>query len=350
MLLSIVFGMIYHFESDYMEGAYPSILERLLKTNYEKTAGYGLDDYSASAKDKIRKECDSPKAEIYFLTGGTQTNATVIDGLLRQYQGVIAAETGHVAIHEAGAIEAAGHKVITLPHHSGKIDSVDLCSYLDSFASDANRDHEVQPGMVYISHPTEYGTLYTKEELAAISNVCRSYKLPLYMDGARLGYGLVADGTDVTLADIATYCDVFYIGGTKVGALFGEAVVVTKPELLPHFFTLIKQHGALMAKGRIAGIEFDTLFTGHLYEKISRNAIDCAMLIKKTLAKKGYRFYIDSPTNQQFIVLEDKKMNELEKKVGMSFWEKIDSCHTVVRLATSWATKMEEVVKMLEEF
>ena len=341
---------MYHFESDYLEGAHPLILQRLAETNLEKTAGYGTDPYCESAKAKIRTACRCPGADVWFLTGGTQTNATVIDGLLRQYQGVIAAQTGHVAIHEAGAIEASGHKVLTLPQHCGKICADDLSSYLATFEADGNRDHEVQPGMVYISHPTEYGTLYSKDELEKISVVCRSHSIPLYLDGARLGYGLAAEGTDVTLETIARLCDVFYIGGTKVGALFGEAVVVTKPELLSHFFTLIKQHGALLAKGRLLGIQFDTLFTGNLYYEISKNAIDCAMIIKKSLAEKGYTFFLDSPTNQQFIVLDNKKMDELAKSVGFSFWEKYDDHHNVIRLASSWATKKEEVLEMLRLF
>jgi threonine aldolase len=341
---------MYHFESDYLEGAHPLILQRLAETNLEKTTGYGTDPYCESAKAKIRTACRCPGADVWFLTGGTQTNATVIDGLLRQYQGVIAAQTGHVAIHEAGAIEASGHKVLTLPQHSGKINADDLSSYLATFEADGSRDHEVQPGMVYISHPTEYGTLYSKDELEKISAVCRSHSLPLYLDGARLGYGLAAEGTDVTLETIARLCDVFYIGGTKVGALFGEAVVVTKPELLPHFFTLIKQHGALLAKGRLLGIQFDTLFTGNLYYEISKNAVDCAMIMKKSLAEKGYTFFLDSPTNQQFIILENRKMDELAKSVGFSFWEKYDDHHTVIRLASSWATKKEEVLEMLRLF
>lgn len=341
---------IQHFESDYLEGAHPQILQRLVETNLEKTPGYGLDPYCESAKAKIRTACGCPEADVWFLEGGTQTNATVIDGLLRQYQGVIAAQTGHISIHEAGAIEASGHKVITIPQHDGKMDAQELSHYLESFESDGNRDHEVAPGMVYISHPTEYGTLYTKKEMTQISSVCHKHHIPLYLDGARLGYGLAADGTDVTLKTIADTCDVFYIGGTKVGALFGEAVVVTKPELLPHFFTVIKQHGALMAKGRMLGIQFDTLFSGSLYYTISRNAIDTAMMIKHSLAEKGYTFLLDSPTNQQFIIMEDAKLKELEKTVGFSFWEKYDDTHTVIRLATSWATKKEDVQELLQQF
>ncbi len=341
---------ILHFENDYLEGAHPLILQRLMQTNFEKTQGYGLDEYSDAAKAKIRTACSLPNADVWFLEGGTQTNATVIDGLLRSYQGVIAAQTGHINVHEAGAIETSGHKVIALPQRDGKLTAEDLTKYLESFDADSSRDHEVAPGMVYISHPTEYGTLYTKAELTKLSSVCRSRSIPLYLDGARLGYGLAADGTDVTLETIAQLCDVFYIGGTKVGALFGEAVVVTKPELLPHFFTIIKQHGALAAKGRILGIQFDTLFTDNLYFKISRDAIDAAMIIKNELRKKGYTFYLDSPTNQQFIIMEDTELERLEKTVGCSIWEKYDGTHTVIRLATSWATKKEDVEELLRQF
>jgi threonine aldolase len=339
-----------HFESDYLEGAYPLILQRLMETNFEKTPGYGLDEYCDKAKVKIRTACRCPDAEVWFLEGGTQTNSTVIDGLLRSYQGVIAAQTGHINVHEAGAIESAGHKVLSIPQHEGKLTAEELTHYMEIFNADSSKDHEVDPGMVYISHPTEYGTLYTKDELTKLSSICRSCDIPLYLDGARLGYGLAAENTDVTLETIAQCCDVFYIGGTKVGALFGEAVVVTKPGLLPHFFTVIKQHGALAAKGRILGIQFDTLFTDNLYCTISRNAVDMAMIIKDTLQKKGYKFYIDSPTNQQFIVLEDTKLRQLEKTVGCSIWEKYDETHTVIRLATSWATKKEDVEKLLREF
>jgi threonine aldolase len=341
---------ILHFESDYLEGAHPLILQHLMETNLEKTPGYGLDAYSNRAKMRIRTACRCPNADVWFLEGGTQTNATVIDGLLRSYQGVIAAQTGHINVHEAGAIETAGHKVLALPQHDGKLDAGDLELYLAEFEADGNKEHEVAPGMVYISHPTEYGTLYTKDELTKLNGVCSAYHIPLYLDGARLGYGLAADGTDVTLETIARLCDVFYIGGTKVGALFGEAVVVTKPELLPHFFTIIKQHGALAAKGRILGIQFDTLFTDNLYYTISRNAVETAMILRNSLLKKGYTFYNDSTTNQQFIVVENEKLTKLEKAVGYSFWEKYDDTHSVIRLATSWATKKEDIQELIKQF
>lgn len=337
-----------YFDSDYMEGAHPLILQKLIETNMEKTPGYGCDSYSESAKDKIRKACNCPSAEIHFLVGGTQTNATVIKSLLRTYEGVLAADTGHINVHEAGAIEAGGHKVLALPQKFGKISAEAIENYISVFNKDGNCTHMVRPGMVYISHPTEYGTLYTKEELEKISGVCRKHGIPLYLDGARLGYGLMAKDTDVTLETIAANCDAFYIGGTKVGALFGEAVVFTRPNLIPNFFTIIKQQGALLAKGRLLGIQFDTLFSGDLYFNISKHAIDMAEKLKNGLMKKGYKFYFESPTNQQFIVLDNKKMEKLSKEVSFSFWEALDENHTVVRFATSWATQEEDIDKLFE--
>jgi len=332
-----------HFDSDYMEGAHPKILQRLLETNMEKTPGYGTDKYCESAKEKIRKACNCPQAEIHFMVGGTQTNATIIDSLLHSYQGVLAADTGHINMHEAGAIEAGGHKVLTIPQSQGKISAETVEEFINVFNCDCNNAHMVMPGMVYISHPTEYGTLYTKKELEQLNSVCKKHKIPLFLDGARLGYGLMAQNTDVTLEIIAKYCDVFYIGGTKVGALFGEAVVITKPNLIPHFFTIIKQHGALLAKGRILGIQFDTLFSDDLYYEISKHAIDMAEKLKKGLLEKGYRLFFDTPTNQIFVVLENEKMKQLAKKVTFSYWESFDSNHTVVRFATSWATQVSDI-------
>ncbi|MBP3708819.1 MAG: aminotransferase class V-fold PLP-dependent enzyme [Treponema sp.] len=339
-----------HFESDYLEGAHPSILQQLVETNFEKTAGYGCDEYCERAKEKIKAACGCPDADVWFLCGGTQTNATVIDGLLRAYEGVIAVQTGHISVHEAGAIEATGHKVIALSQHDGKMRADDVQQYLAAFESDTTNAHMVQPGAVYISHPTEYGTLYTKSELAKLSSICRAHNLPLFLDGARLGYALAADSTDVTLKTITQLCDVFYIGGTKVGALFGEAVVVTKPKLLPHFFTLIKQHGALLAKGRVLGIQFDTLFTDNRYYTISRNAIETAMMLKREMQKKGYELFIDSPTNQQFFIVSNEKLQKLAARVCFSVWEKYDDTHTVIRLATSWATRTEDVAELLQLF
>ena len=330
-----------YFSSDYMEGAHPAVLQRLVETNLEKTGGYGLDPYCESAKEKIRWACSCPEGEVFFLVGGTQTNATVIDALLKSYQGVIAAETGHISTHEAGAIEAGGHKVLTLPHTNGKITAQQIRDLLNGYNSDANHDHMVMPGMVYISHPTEYGTLYTLEELTELSNVCRKNHIPLYMDGARLAYALACSENQLTLADIARLCDIFYIGGTKCGALFGEAVVIPKPGLIPHFFTIIKQHGALLAKGRLLGIQFDTLFTDDLYLHIGESALACAAAIKLALKENGYQFFLETPTNQIFIILEDEILHNLEESAEFSFWEKYDDTHTVIRIATSWATTKE---------
>lgn len=335
-----------YFENDYCEGAHPSILQRLIETNMEKLSGYGTDKYCESAKEKIREVCACPNADIYFLVGGTQTNATVISSMLQRYEGVIAASTGHINFHEAGAIEYTGHKVLELPHKDGKISAKTLQDYLETFYKDKNHDHMVFPGMVYISHPTEYGTLYTKTELQEISSICTDYNLPLFLDGARLGYGIASEQSDISLADIAKYTSVFYIGGTKVGALCGEAVVF--PNQAPnHFMTMIKQQGALLAKGRLLGIQFDTLFTNDLYMEISKNAIETANKLKKALLDKGYQLFLDSPTNQIFVVLENETMKKLGEVVKFSFWEKYDETHMVVRFATSWATKMEDVEELI---
>lgn len=334
------------FESDYRTGAHPEILKRLTETNYESLDAYGTDIYSESAKQKIKKACDCDDAEVYFLSGGTQTNLIVISSLLKSYEGVIAADTGHISIHEAGAIEYHGHKVLPLPHSDGKIIPDNLRNYIRNFFADENNEHMVFPGMVYISHPTENGTLYSKKELEDISAVCRKHNIYLYMDGARLGYGLMSKDTDVTLEDIAKLCDVFYIGGTKVGALCGEAVVFKKGVIPAHFMTIVKQHGALLAKGRLLGVQFDTLFTDDLYLRISKNAINAAEMLKNTLKEKGYRFAWDSPTNQQFVILENDYMKSISDKVSFSFWEKYDDNHTVVRFATSWSTTTEDVEKL----
>ena len=279
--------------------------------------------------------------------GGTQTNAIVISTLLKRYEGVVCAQTGHINSHEAGAIEYTGHKVLALPQHNGKIAADELRQYLTGFYADVNHEHMVFPGMVYISHPTEYGTIYTKSELEALSAICRDYEIPLYMDGARLGYGLVCPDTDVTLPDIARLTDVFYIGGTKVGALCGEAVVFPK-KAPAHFMTMIKQQGALLAKGRLLGIQFDTLFTDELYKKISANALHTASRLKAALKAKGYRFLLDSPTNQIFVVLDNETLERLRREVVFSFWEKCDDSHTAIRFATSWATAMDDVDALIQ--
>lgn len=343
------------FESDYTTGAHPRILERLLQTNLESLPGYGSDHYCERAKEKIRQACHAPNADVWFLSGGTQTNAVVIASLLQSFEGVIAAETGHVSVHEAGAIEYTGHKVLTLHAGSGrqtapdgKIRAEDLEQYLAGFYQDQNHDHMVFPGMVYISHPTEYGALYTKKELGRLSGLCRAYGIPLYLDGARLIYGLMSGQTDVTLADIARYCDVFYIGGTKAGALCGEAVVFTGKRRPAHFLTVVKQHGALLAKGRLLGVQFDALFTDDLYETIGRHAIAMAEQLRQVFHRKQYSFYYETPTNQQFLILENDRMEELKQNVAFSFWEKADETHTVVRFATSWSTT-EADIRALEE-
>lgn len=333
------------FENDYCEGAHPAVLQKLIETNMEKLPGYGTDHYCESAKEKIRAACGCPQADVFFLVGGTQTNAAVISALLRRYEGVIAPVTGHINGHEAGAVEYTGHKVLALPQKDGKLSAEDLKKFLETFHGDENREHMVFPGMAYISHPTEYGTLYTKAELEAISTVCREYEILLFLDGARLGYGLAGD-FDVTLEDIARLTDVFYIGGTKAGALCGEAVVF--PQGAPkHFMTMIKQQGALLAKGRLLGIQFDVLFTDELYKKISKNAIQTANRLKEALREKGYKLFIDSPTNQIFVILENGQMERLSRLAVFSFWEKYDDTHTVVRFVTSWATRMEEVEELI---
>jgi len=338
------------FESDYTEGAHEKILERLVQTNMEQLSGYGSDKYCESAKESIKQACACPDADVWFITGGTQTNQIVIDSVLAPFEGVVAAFTGHVAAHEAGAIEYTGHKVLTLPAKDGKINSSELEIYIENFYADGNHEHMVFPGMVYISFPTEYGTLYSKKELENIHAVCQKFKIPLFIDGARLGYGLASSACDVTLPELAELCDVFYIGGTKVGALCGEAVVFTKKNTPKHFLNLVKKHGALLAKGRLLGIQFDTLFTDDLYFKISSHAIKMAEKLKKGFAERGYKFFIDSPTNQQFVVLENSQMEQLKKCVKFGFWERYDDSHTVVRFATSWATtekSIDELFKLI---
>jgi len=336
-----------NFASDYMKGAHPAILERLAQTNMIETPGYGLDSYSESARRKIREACGCPQAQVEFLVGGTQTNATVIDALLRSWQGVVAAQTGHIATHEAGAIEAGGHKVLTLPHTNGKLDPAVVRAYLADFHADGNRDHMVAPGMVYISHPTEYGTLYSKKDLQDLREVCDEYRIPLYLDGARLAYALACPENDLTLCDLADLCDVFYIGGTKCGALFGEAVVVPDPDRIQAFFTIIKQHGALLAKGRILGIQFDVLFTDGLYERIGLPAMTAAAQIRAALEKKGYQQCFGSPTNQIFCIMENRRLEAFGESVEYSFWEKYDDSHTVIRLATDWGTTDQETQALI---
>lgn len=332
-----------HFDCDYMEGAHPEVMRRLLETNLEQTPGYGCDPHTERARELIRQACGAPQAEVHFLVGGTQTNATVIDGLLRRHEGVLAAESGHINVHEAGAIEAAGHKVLTLPSHEGKIRAEEVDRWIEEFYRDETWPHMVAPGMLYLSHPTEFGTLYTLSEMEAIHAVCQRYSIPLYLDGARLSYALASEENTLTLRDIARLCEVFYIGGTKTGLLFGEAVVITRPELLPHFFTLVKQHGALLAKGRLLGVQFETLFTEELYLRIARQAISTARRLKEALLAKGYRLHIDSPTNQQFFVLPNREIDRLSQYATFELWGPRGKEVSVVRFVTSWATTDEQI-------
>ena len=336
------------FECDYNVGAHPEILEALLRTNMEPCPGYGKDPYTEQAREKIRLSCGREDADVRFLVGGTQTNRIVIDSMLKSYEGVIAATTGHISAHEAGAIEASGHKVLTVPGYDGKLSARDVEALIDTFYADGSHEHMVFPGMVYISHPTEYGTLYTLAELQELSALCRRHAIPLFLDGARLGYGLMSRDTDVTLADIAALCDVFYIGGTKVGALCGEAVVFTHDNAPKHFFTTVKQNGALLAKGRLLGVQFDTLFRDDLYLRISKNAIDRAEELKELFLEKGYSFFKFSPTNQQFILLSDEQIEALSKQVRFEIWERVDEGHCAVRFATSWATTKEDIEALRE--
>lgn len=333
-------------DCDYNNGCHPAILRRLAETNDKKSKTYGYDEWTESAKAKIREACDDPDAQIRFLVGGTQTNATVIDSLLQSYEGVVAVQTAHINSHEAGAIEFTEHKVITIPGHDGKMDPKELEQYMNEFLDDANSEHSVYPGMVYITFPTELGTLYTKDELTKLYELCQKYHLPLYIDGARLGYGLMSPENDITLPYLAHHCDVFYIGGTKVGALCGEAVVFTHNNAHPHFFNIVKQHGALMAKGRVVGLQFETLFTDNLYFDISKHAIDMAMQVKQIFKEAGYQFLVDSPTNQQFVILPNEELPRLSQNILFETWGKVDPTHTACRFVTSWATTKEEIEEL----
>ena len=330
------------FESDYDNGCHEAILSRLAQTNDEKATGYGLDDYCTAAKEKIRAACDCPDADVFFLVGGTQTNATVIDAMLHGYQGVLAVETGHINVHESGAIEFGGHKVLTLPSHDGKMDAGELGQWLHNFYADPTLDHMVFPGMVYITFSTERGTIYTLEELQTISTICKRYELPLFIDGARLGYGLMAEGCDVTIQQLAALCDVFYIGGTKCGAYCGEAVVFPRGNAPAHFFTTVKQHGALLAKGRLLGVQFDTLMTDGLYFKIARHAVEQAMRLRDAFIARGYQMYSDSPTNQQFVLLDKTTIERLEKDFVFEQWYPVGDMMNC-RFVTSWATPAADV-------
>ena len=338
---------MHRFDSDYMEGCHPAILSRLVETNLEQTTGYGSDPYTAQAKQLVREACGDDSLDVHFLVGGTQTNSTVIDGILSHHEGVLAAETGHINVHESGAIESCGHKVLTLPAHEGKVRPADVEAFIKEFYADETYEHMVAPGMLYISYPTEYGTLYTRDELQQLHSICQEAGIPLFIDGARLGYGLASDACDLTLPEFIELCDVCYIGGTKVGCLFGECVVAHQG-LLRHFFPLIKQHGALLAKGRLLGLQFATLFTDGLYQQIARHAIEQAMRLKQGFIQKGYTPFIDSPTNQQFFTLPNEVMDRLAQTVSFEVWGTRGQTHTNVRFVTSWATRPEAVTTLLE--
>lgn len=336
------------FQCDYNEGAAPQIMQRLVETNMEQTVGYGCDDYCDRARRLIREACDAPDALVQFLVGGTQTNATIIASALRPYQGVLCASTGHINVHETGAIEHSGHKVLPLPSDNGLITAEQVRTALKEHFSDGSAEHMVQPGMVYVSYPSEVGTLYTKQELEAIGQVCREYGIPLFVDGARLGYGLMSPESDLTLKDLARIADVFYIGGTKQGALFGEAVVINDKQIQKDFRYNIKQNGGMLAKGRLLGIQFETMFTNGLYFTLAKHAIDEAMRIKEALKSKGYGFMKDSPTNQQFPIMTNAKYEELSKDFLFDYWCRMDEEHVAVRICTSWGTKSENVEKLIK--
>lgn len=332
------------FESDYNNGAHPEILRCLLETNDSQSASYGYDEWSDAARKKIREACQCPDADIYFLVGGTQVNATVIDALLPSYGAVIAVNTAHINVHESGAVEASGHKVIALPSHNGRMLPEDLSEYLRRFYADPTWEHMAVPGMVYITFPTELGTLYSAAEIEQIYTTCQKYQIPLFIDGARLGYGLMAEGCDIDLPWLARHCDAFYIGGTKVGALCGEAVVF--PQGAPTgFFTIVKRHGALLAKSRLAGVQFDALFTDGLYCRIAQHAIDMAMRLR-TIFKEAGLTIKDSPTNQQFVVLTNRQKDQLMQHVLFETWEPIDNEHTLCRFVTSWATTEADIEEL----
>lgn len=337
------------FESDYNNGCLPEILRRLSETNDKKSSGYGFDPYTERAKDRIRKACDMTEAEVHFLVGGTQTNATAIDSLLQGCEGVLSVDTGHINVHESGAVEAFGHKVLVLPGIAGgKMAASQINDYMRKFLADETYPHMVQPGMVYITLPTELGALYSRKELADIYTVCQQYGLRLYVDGARLGYGLMTESNDIDLPFLAHHCDAFYIGGTKVGALLGEALVYTNTRAPKYIFTIIKRHGALLAKGRVLGLQFDTLFTDDLYFRVSRHAIDMAQALRKVFAKHGLSLGIDSPTNQQFVILSKEQKQRLAEEIAFEIWEPLPNDHLLCRFVTCWATTEADIAALDE--
>lgn len=338
---------MYRLNCDYLEGAHPKIIDRLVKTNLMQTPGYGVDEICDTAKKKILSSCGCPDGEVYFLVGGTQTNQTVIATYLNCHEGVLSSDCGHINVHEAGAIEYSGHKVISLPSNNGKLSPDSAKHFLEEYYADSTYKHMTRPGMIYISHPTEYGTLYTESELKELRSLCDRYDMKLFLDGARLGYGLASYDTDVTLKTLGKYCDAFYIGGTKVGALFGEAVVFPKKAPTEYFISHMKQHGALLAKGRLLGVQFDELFTDNLYFEISRYAIDLAMKIKKSFKEKGVEEYLDSTTNQQFFLLDKNTFDRLSKDFVFDIWPYEDKSKTLIRITTSWATDPDMIDKLI---
>ncbi len=335
-----------HLESDYNNGAHEAVLRRLIETNTERTQSYGDDSFSEHARQLIREACQAPEAQVFFLAGGTQTNATMIDCVLQPYEGVLCCETAHINVHEAGAVEFTGHKVITLPAHEGKLDAGDLRCWLEAYFADDTAEHMVRPGLVYLTFPTELGTLYTADELTALRSVCRQYGLLLYVDGARLAYGLAASA-DVTLPFLAQTADLFYIGGTKCGALCGEAVVFPRGNAPSHMLSRIKRHGSLLAKSRVVGVQFEALFTDGLYLTLGRDAVRQAMLLRRLFIDGlGYQPFIDSPTNQQFYVVPNIHLDGLRLHIGFEVWCPVDAEHTACRFVTSWATTDEEISRL----
>ncbi len=336
------------FNSDYLEGAHPVIMAHLLETNLEQTPGYGEDAHCENARAVIRRLCAAPDADVHFLVGGTQTNFTFLAAVLKPWQGVISADSGHIAVHETGAVEATGHKVIALPAINGKLDATMVDDYCDLHFADESHEHMVMPGAVYISNPTEVGTLYNREELSALREVCDRWGLTLFLDGARLGYGLASPENDLDLPFIARTTDAFYIGGTKQGLLFGEALVITREDLQPDFRYIIKQKGGMLAKGRLLGVQFEAALEGDLYMEMSRHAIDLAMRLKEGLNDLGVSFMIDSPTNQQFPILPDSLLEDLRHRFSYATIQRIDPTHTAVRFCTSWATRGEDVESLID--
>ena len=338
------------FESDYLEGALPEVMRALNETNLVQTPGYGEDEYCAAAAAKIREKCAAPEAAVHFLIGGTQVNFTFIAAALRPHQAAIAAASGHIAVHESGSVEATGHKVIALPCGTdGKISAEQVRECVEAHWADSTHEHQPQPKLVYISQPTENGTIYSLAELEALSAVCREKGLIFFVDGARLGTALVCPGADASLADLARLADAFYIGGTKLGALFGEALVITNPALNRDFRYIEKQRGGMLAKGRLLGVQFGALMTDGLYERTARREVELAWRLRRAFEEKGWPLYCDSPTNQQFPIVPDAALEKLAEKYTFSDWARIDETHRAVRFCTSWATKEEDVSALIKD-